>query len=88
LPGVNLKLAAISPTLFREGPAHERRKDDTFEDGKTPMLDGAEWCLLMTSIPVDTVKDRIHPVNTAVTVRRLGAPPFVEAASSRGGGRN
>jgi hypothetical protein len=33
LGGVNLKLVAVSPTLFRGGPAHERRKDAVFAAG-------------------------------------------------------
>src|ERR1039458_10311539 len=37
--GVGLKLVAVSPTLFRGGSAHERRKDAIFAADGLPTLE-------------------------------------------------
>jgi hypothetical protein len=39
LGGVGLKLAAVSPTLFRGGPAHEHRKDVVLAADGLPSLE-------------------------------------------------
>ena len=39
LGGVDLKLATVSPTLFRGGPAHERRKDAVLSVDGLPALE-------------------------------------------------
>ncbi len=65
-PGVKQQLAAVrmlfdwlitgqvvpmNPAAAVRGPKH------VVKVGKTPVLDGAEWCRLVDAIPIDTVRD-------------------------------